>query len=159
MTAQNLSNFSFRDNHAREREPVRDTDRRRRLRPRDVLVRAAAVELLRQSIGTRGLEAARGCAGPHLRQLPRDRGLLREGGDQPREHRDADLGADWSTKRCRFPRVRHGRVSVCAIGRTRADRHALSPAPVVKIPGRASPQVLSGAWIGEGNAKPVSPGR
>ena len=47
---------------AREREPQREIERRKKLRPADVLVRAATTELLRQQTGPNHLEASRGCA-------------------------------------------------------------------------------------------------
>ena len=53
----NYNSPKFPAAQAREREPQREIERRKKLRPSDVIARAATVELLRQQIGPNHLEA------------------------------------------------------------------------------------------------------
>jgi len=56
MTQSSPNNF-IRGSHVREREPQRELERRKKLRPADTLIRAATTELLRQQTGPNQLEA------------------------------------------------------------------------------------------------------
>ena len=143
---------------AREREPQREVERRRKLRPADVLARAATVELLRQQTGANHLE-------------PREDVLERIYGDCPATNfylkavtnPAATTTATWAAElvdtaiadfvASEMPQSAFAQLSQRAM--------TVTPRPgvgVIKIPSRTSPQVLSGAWLAEGSAKPVYQG-
>jgi hypothetical protein len=158
MTAYDYSRIPFHQTQPRENEPRRDAERRRKLRPSDVLTRAAVTELLRQTIGHNGLESRDDVLSRIYANCPATSYFLKAATNPA-----ATTTATWAAElvdsavvdfiASDMPNSAFAQLS------TKAMTVALRPGVgTLKIPSRASPQVLSGAWLAEGSAKPVYSG-
>jgi hypothetical protein len=143
---------------AREREPMREVERRKKLRPSDVLVRAATTELLRQQTGPNHLEPFEDVLSRVFADCPATSFYLKAATNPA-----ATTTATWAAELVdqsvadfianEMPQSAFAQLSQRAM--------TVTPRPgvgVIKIPSRTSPQVLSGAWLAEGSAKPVFQG-
>ena len=142
----------------REHEPQREIERRKKLRPSDVLVRAATTELLRQQTGPNHFEATSEVLERIYGNCPATAFYMRAATNPA-----ATTTAAWASELVGTAMVDFlsGEMPQSAFAQLaqRAMSITLPPgAGVIKIPSRTSPQVLSGAWLAEGSAKPVYAG-
>lgn len=134
-------------------------DKRKRLAPADVVVRAATVELLRQQVGRGNLESRADALQRVYNGCQATAAYFEKAAVNPANTTVAGWAAELvGVATADFVATDLGASAFAQLAE-RALVVTLPPgAGVVKIPGRASPQVLVGAWIGESSAKPVYQG-
>ena len=129
---------------------------RQRLKPRDTLVRAATVELLRREIGHGQIEDPVAVVGRLYDRCPATLAYLQRAATSPANTTTATWAAELvATSMADFmaadmPASAFAQLAALSLTVTLEPGTAL-----VKVPSRQSPLVLQGGWIGEGNAKPV----
>jgi capsid protein len=134
----------------------RSSERHKRLRPSDVLVRAATAELLRQNVGQDLFEDVALSIARHY-----DGCVATDFYTRAAVNPAASTTAGWAaelvgTAIIDFITTDMARSSGFAQLAQRALTVPLEQGVgVIKIPARASPLALMGSWIGEGNAKPL----
>ena len=140
---------------AREREPQREIERRKKAAARRCAGasrhrRIAAPANRAQSFGS----LARTCLSASMASCPATAFYLKAV-TNPAATTTATWAAELVDHRgCGFHRQRHAAQSAFAQLSQRAMTVTLRPGVgVIKIPSRTSPQVLSGAWLAEGSAQ------
>lgn len=142
--AQALHSHTFRDDRPRQR-----------LKPRDTLVRAAVSELLRQQLRHGELEAVEDVIARRYDGCPATNFYTRAA-VSPAVTTTATWAAELVATSVADFMANEMPASAFAQLAAQALTVALEPGTaLVKVPSRASPLALQGAWIGEGSAKPV----
>jgi Phage capsid family len=129
----------------------------KRLRPSDVLVRAATAELLRQSVGQDLFENVALTIARHYASCPATTAYIERAAASPANSTTVGWAAEL---------VGQSVIDFIANDMARQSGFAQLAARAltvpleqgvgsIKIPSRASPLTLLGAWVGEGNAKPL----
>jgi Phage capsid family len=131
---------------------------RKRLKPADVLVRAATCELTRNREGPNHWESVANVIARRYGGCPATEFYIRAVTSPA-----ATTTTGWAAELVdqavvSFLAVDMARTSGFAQLAQRALTVTLDGVGSVKVPSRASPLTLMGAWIGESNAKPVFPG-
>ena len=133
--------------------------RRRQLRPSDVMVRAAAVTLLRREVRPNQLETTQDAVERLYSGCAATAAYLQRAATNP-----ANTGTPtWAQELVGVAVADFLASDMAASAFTQLAERALSVSlppgtGILKIPGRASPPVLSGGWVAEGGAKPVYAG-
>ena len=133
--------------------------RRRQLRPSEVMVRAAAVTLLRREVRPNQLETTQDAVARLYNGCAATLAYLQRAATNP-----ANTGTPtWAQELVGVAVADFLASDMAASAFTQLAERALSVSlppgtGILKIPGRASPPALSGAWIAEGGAKPVYAG-
>jgi len=155
----NYNSPKFPAAQAREREPQREIERRKKLRPSDVIARAATVELLRQQIGPNHLEARADVLERIYGGCPATSYYLKAA-TNPASSTTATWAAELiDQSMADFLANDMARQSAFAALSAQALTVSLPVgAGAIKIPARTSPAALAGGWIGEGAAKMVYQG-
>jgi len=144
--AQALHSHNFRDDRPRQR-----------LKPRDTLVRAATVELLRRDFGRGEVETAEAVLQRTYSGCMATDAYLKKTASTPAMTTVATWAAELVATSVLDFMATEMPASAFAQLSARALTVTLQPGTgSIKVPSRQSPLTLAGAWVGEGNAKPVA---
>ena len=123
---------------------------RTRLKPRDTLVRAATVELLRRDFGRGEVETAEAVLQRQYCGCMATAAYLQKTATTPAMTTVATWAAELVQTSVIDFMANEMPASAFAQLAARALTVTLEPGAAVKVPSRASPLVLQGAWVGEG---------
>ena len=130
---------------------------RKRLRGRDLIARAAVAELLRQTTGRGLFEAVENVVTRHYDGCPATLAYIQRAATAPANSTTATWAAELVGSSIADFLVDMERKSAFAALAAQAVSLTLPPgAGSIRIPSRASPLVLAGAWIAEAGPKPVA---